>query len=67
MTTTNAVRRFLTLKETAAYTGLAQSTLYKMVGRREIPYIKMGSLLRIDLAMLEKWIKERTVMPMPVR
>ena len=61
----NLVHRFLTIKETAAYTGLAVSTLYKMIGRRQIPYIKMGSLVKFDLAALEKWIKSQTVMPMP--
>jgi len=61
----NTSRRFLTIKEAAAYTGLAVSTLYKMVGRRQIPYIKMGSLVKFDLAALEKWIKSQTVMPMP--
>lgn len=67
MTTHNAAPRLLTIKEAAAYTGLAVSTLYKMTGRRQIPYIKMGSLLKFDLAALDKWIKDQTVMPMPVR
>ena len=65
MTTYSAAR--LLIKEAAAYTGLRVSTLYKMTGMRHIPYIKMGSLLKFDLAALDKWIKDQAVMRMPVR
>lgn len=35
-------RRFLSIEETAEYTGLSVNTLYKMVSQRRIPFVKMG-------------------------
>ena len=57
--------RILNIKGAAAYTGLAVDTLYKMVSQRRIPYVKLGGKLGFDLALLDQWIKQNTVMPMP--
>jgi len=43
------------------------TTLYKWVGQRKIPHIKLGRLVKFDPAKLEEWIKQQTVMPMPGR
>jgi excisionase family DNA binding protein len=56
-------RRFLSIRETADYTGLSRHTLYTMVSQRRIPYIKMGRLTKFDVALLNAWIKQNTVMP----
>jgi excisionase family DNA binding protein len=57
--------RLLDIKEVAAYTGLSVHTLYTMVSQRRIPYVKMGRLVKFDLELLDKWIKQQTVMTMP--
>lgn len=58
-------RKLLTVREVSGYTGLAPDTIYTMVSQRRIPYIKVGRLVKFDEAMLQTWLKQRTVMPMP--
>ncbi len=58
-------RRIISIQEAADYTGLAVQTLYKMVSQRRIPFVKMGRLTKFDVALLDAWIKQNTVMPMP--
>ncbi len=59
------IRRLVSIQEAAAYTGLAVPTLYTMVSQRRIPYVKVGRLTKFDLGLLDAWIKQNTVMPMP--
>ncbi len=59
------MHRLVSIKETAVYTGLSPHTLYTMVSQRRIPFVKMGRLVKFDLELLDKWIKQHTVMPMP--
>jgi hypothetical protein len=35
--------------------------LRKQVARRKIPFVKIGRLVRFDLAEIEAWIKEQKV------
>lgn len=57
-------RRLLSVQEAAAYTGLSPYTVYTMVSQRRIPFVKVGRLVKFDVDLLEKWIKQNTVMPM---
>jgi len=56
-------RRLVTIQEASQYTGLSTHTLYTMVSQRRIPHVKVGRLVKFDLEMLDKWIKQQTVMP----
>ncbi len=56
-------RRLLTIKEVADYTGLSVHTLYAMVSQRRIPHVKVGRLVKFDVQMLEKWIRQQSVIP----
>ena len=58
-------RRLVSIREAAAYTGLSPHTLYTMVSQRRIPYVKVGRLTKFDIGLLDAWIKQHTVMPMP--
>ena len=58
-------RTYLTVKEVSQYVGIATDTIYKMVSQRQIPFSKVGRLLRFDQTILDTWIKQHTVMPMP--
>ncbi len=58
-------RRLISIQEASEYTSLSVHTLYKMVNQRRIPYVKVGRLVKFDLAHLDEWIKQQTVMPMP--
>lgn len=59
------MRRLITIQEAEEYTGLSPHTLYAMVSQRRVPYVKVGRLVKFDQAMLQAWIKQHTVMPMP--
>jgi excisionase family DNA binding protein len=59
------MQRLISVKEAAAYTGLSPHTVYTMVSQRRIPFVKVGRLVRFDVDLLDKWIKQNTVMPMP--
>ena len=60
-------RRLIAVQEAAAYTGLSPHTLYTMVSQRRIPYVKVGRLTKSDMGLLDTWIKQNTVMPMPTK
>ena len=59
------MRRLMSIQEAAVYTGLAVPTLYTMVSQRRIPYVKVGRLTKFRVDLLDDWIKQNTVMPMP--
>ena len=61
------MQRLMSVKETAAYTGLSYHTVYTMVSQRRIPFVKVGRLLRFDEGLIQAWLKEHTVMPMPTK
>ena len=57
--------QLIDIHQAAHYTGISATTLYKWVGQRKIPHIKMGRLVKFDPMKLDEWIKQQTVMPMP--
>jgi len=57
--------RLITVKEAAVYTGLSPDTLYTMVSQRRIPFVKVGRLTKFDRGLLDTWITQHTVMPLP--
>jgi excisionase family DNA binding protein len=59
------MQHLMSVKEAAAYTGLSPHTIYTMVSQRRIPFIKVGRLVKFEQAMIDAWLKEHTVMPMP--
>ena len=61
------MQRLISVNEAAAFTGLSPHTIYTMVSQRRIPYVKVGRLVKFDVELLDKWIKQNTVMPMPPR
>ena len=59
------MQRLLSVRETGIYTGLSPHTLYTMVSQRRIPYVKVGRLTKFDVGLLDAWLKQHTVMPIP--
>jgi len=59
------ISRLISIQEAATYIGLSPHTLYTMVSQRRIPFVKVGRLVKFDVELLDKWIKQHTVMPMP--
>ena len=58
-----SMSRLVPIKEAAVYTGLSPHTIYTMVSQRRIPFVKIGRLVKFDLELLDRWIKQQTVMP----
>lgn len=53
----------MTIKELAKYLDITEATIYKKVSNNEIPYTKLGTLLRFSKWSIDKWISENTVNP----
>ena len=52
-------RRIMTAPEVAEYLRIHLSTLYKLVRKHQIPAFKMGTEIRFDRDVIEKWIIDR--------
>ncbi len=59
------IRRLISLKEAAKYIDVSRHTLYTWVSEGRIPYVKVGRLTKFRVGLLDDWIKQNTVMPMP--
>jgi excisionase family DNA binding protein len=46
----------LTFEQTRCYLNLSETTLYRLVEGRKIPYAKIGGLLRFDPLALKAWV-----------
>ena len=53
----------MTIKELASYLDLTEGTIYKKVSNHEIPYAKLGNLLRFPKWAIDQWVSENTVNP----
>jgi excisionase family DNA binding protein len=53
----------MTIAELAKYLDLTEGTLYKKVSNNEIPYTKLGNLLRFPKWAIDQWVSENTVKP----
>ena len=59
MTMNSEGRRWLSVREGAAYLGLNLKTVYSLIQRREIPAAKIGGSVRIDKKALEAQLERR--------
>ena len=48
--------RLFTVKEAARYLGTTSATIYTKIWRREIPFIKLGRSVRLDIHDLDEMI-----------
>jgi excisionase family DNA binding protein len=53
----------MTIKELTQYLDLTEGTIYKKVSNNEIPYTKLGTLLRFPKWAIDRWVSENTVKP----
>ena len=53
----------MTADDVAAYLSVSRSTVYKMVQAGEIPYTKIGSMLRFPKLILDRWLADHAVQP----
>ena len=53
----------MSVTELAEYLGIAESTVYKKVEYRQVPFTKVGSLLRFPKWLIDRWLTENAVRP----
>lgn len=58
--TSNPVR-LLNISEVAQVLGVTPKTIYSWVHTRQIPYVKVGRLVKFDRKDIEAWIQARKV------
>lgn len=54
-------KRFIGIHELAEYIDISSNTLRYWVWRKEIPYLKIGKLLKFDIMKINQWLKEKEV------
>ena len=59
----NGANGLLTLREVAETLRVRPGTVYAMVARRQIGYVKVGSLLRFSPAHVQNYIGRHAVAP----
>ena len=52
-------RRLLSIGQLSQQLGVSVKTLYGWVCLRQIPYVKMGRLVKFDALDIEKWIETK--------
>jgi excisionase family DNA binding protein len=55
--------RLLNVREAAKFLGTTPGSLYSMVWRREVPFVKIGRSLRFDVRDLDALIEASKVTP----
>ena len=64
MTRTGIVtRRLLSIGEASEYMGVSKRTLYRMIRGHQIPFLRIGRLVKFDLEQIEKWIAKQSTRP----
>jgi excisionase family DNA binding protein len=63
MSEATVAARLIDIQAAATYIDLSVHTVYTMVSQRRIPYVKVGRLVKFDVALLDAWIKKNSVMP----
>jgi len=56
-------KRYINAKELSEYLSLPIGSLYQMTSRKQIPYVKIGRLLKFDIKDLDKWLEKKKVKP----
>ncbi|MBN1621438.1 MAG: excisionase family DNA-binding protein [Endomicrobiales bacterium] len=56
-------QNYIDIIELSKYLSIKKSTIYDLVYKKSIPYIKIGRLLRFNRETIDQWIKQRTHIP----
>jgi len=57
----NNYQKYLSPKELADMLRVDITTVYGWTSDRQIPFLKIGRLVRFDFIKIDKWLKERSV------
>jgi len=53
----------MNVEQTAKYLSVSAKTVYGWISLKQIPYIKLGRLIRFKSELLEKWLLGQTINP----
>ncbi len=56
-------KEVMDVNELAEYLSISPATVYKKVEYHEIPFTKVGSLLRFPKWLIDEWLTKRSVQP----
>ena len=56
---TDQEQLLLRVPEAAARLGVGRSTIYVLLGRKELPVIRIGAAVRIPRAALDAWVQRQ--------
>ena len=56
-------KRLLSIAEASVYMGISKRTLHRMIQRHQIPFLRIGRLVKLDINQMEKWISKRSIQP----
>ncbi len=51
--------KLISITQLSAIISVKPKTIYDWTHKQQIPYVKMGRLLRFDLNDIERWIKSK--------
>ena len=57
------MEKLLTAKQVSEILEVKPKTVYEWVGKKEIPYVKIGRLVRFKKSEVFQWIESRTIRP----
>lgn len=55
----HAAKKYIGVAGLAAYLAVSANTVRSWVWQRQIPYVKVGRLVRFDIVEVEEWLRER--------
>lgn len=53
------MKKLIGVKELAERLDIKVNTVYSWVCMKQIPYYKLGNLVKFDIAEIDKWLQER--------
>ena len=59
------MEKLLTAKQLSDILEIKVATVYDWVSRKEIPYVKIGRLIRFKKAEVFRWVDSHTIRPNP--
>jgi excisionase family DNA binding protein len=58
MTTTVAVKEWLTVADLCELLGIGRTLTYQLIAERTIPAVRIGRAIRVRKTDVEKWLEE---------
>ena len=63
MVTNGSEQRYLSPQELSQYLGLSIVTIYGWTSQHKIPFVKLGRLVRFDVAEINAWMQTQKIEP----